>query len=85
MDCKKDGGPAFPRSGFELSIQDNGTNDCQPQDGMSLRDWFSGMALQAVLRNIALTQPHQEEQDRAIKRMAALCYQYADAMIAARS
>lgn len=33
---KQDGGPAFPRSGDQVSVT--------PQDGMSLRDWFAGTA-----------------------------------------
>lgn len=40
---KKDGGPAFPRAGiFPHTL---------PQDGMSLRDWYAGMALQGMLSN----------------------------------
>ena len=34
----KDGGPAFPSPGYVTSIT-----------GMSLRDWFAGMALKEIL------------------------------------
>lgn len=36
------GGPAFPSQAF--------TKD-EPNDGMSLRDWFAGMALQGLATN----------------------------------
>jgi len=43
---KKDGGPAFP-----IPPIDNGPGNIksQPHYGMSLRDWFAGMALQGIL------------------------------------
>lgn len=46
---KDDGGPAFPRAYSEVSLpadKDLGiaatTHSIDPQDGMSLRDWFAG-------------------------------------------
>ena len=68
-----DGGAAFPlhahsgQSG-ELPI---------PNTGMSLRDWFAGMALQG--RAHRFTNPYN---DREL--LASDCYEIADAMIAAR-
>jgi hypothetical protein len=39
-----DGGPAFP-----LTVPDFRDYENQPQPGMSLRDWFAGMALSGLL------------------------------------
>lgn len=55
-----DGGPAFAR---------------QDWAGMSLREWFAGMALQGLManRSAIVNQLHIPE----------LCFEYADAMIRA--
>ena len=45
--------------------------------GMSLRDWFAGMALQGIIANPANNQ-------RDIQQDAALAYETADAMLKAR-
>ena len=62
-----DGGPAFP-------ITENGL---QGYNGMSLRDWFAGMALQG--KATRLNNPHEH---RDI--LSSDCYDVADAMLAAR-
>jgi hypothetical protein len=61
-----DGGPAF------ACAAENGH-----QEGMSLRDWYAGMALHnpAVTEHVILRHP---------KLMAEKAYEIADAMIAAR-
>lgn len=41
----KDGGPAFPRPYSMAGGPDEARQACWEQDGMSLRDWFAGMAL----------------------------------------
>lgn len=72
-----DGGAAFPVTATEAH---QGMTESQP--GMSLRDWFAGQALSGTLwremdaRNVTLA-------DR-VKMSATLCYQVADAMLAAR-
>ena len=43
--------------------------------GMSLREWFAGMALQGILSR------HADERGADISGLAALAYVYADAMI----
>lgn len=72
----KDGGPAFPRPVSEVhrsyTMADKGPT--KAQDGMSLRDYFAGQALLAVIskgfgNEVAAS-------DKA--------YRYADAMLAAR-
>ena len=85
----KDGGPAFPHQREQWS-----EHECHPSgvggnlvrfehphhDGMSLRDWFAGMALQgAVAREGIITIAG----DRPGKT-ADEAYTIADAMLAAR-
>ena len=63
-----DGGPAFPRYG---------TDYCERQSGMTLRDWFAGKALAAI--------PHIGcGCDLRVEEVALAAYQLADAMLKAR-
>ena len=67
----KDGGPAFPVA----SYPDANGQICWGTDGMTLRDWFAGQALQAIAaRNT----------DRTYLDDAEEAYSFADAMITAR-
>jgi len=68
-----DGGPAFPRSG-QPGV--NGITEAEEQEGMRLRDWFAGMALQAIFARFDHTW--------SVEHMAAQAYATADAMIAER-
>lgn len=68
----EDGGPAFPRAGFDGP--DNGESS---QPGMSLRDWFAGMALQGYLSTPTYCMATAEA-------LAALAYTDAGAMLAKR-
>jgi len=78
-----DGGPAFP-------IHDSGYNPTKQKweplgaTGMSLRDWFAGMAMQQFVdqrdHNIWASEKFQE----ARSEIAAAAYNIADAMLAAR-
>lgn len=61
-----DGGPAFPVVG--------GTK----HDGMTLRDWFAGMALQGVLSNSDAFAKMKDQQ------VAECAYAAADAMLKVR-
>lgn len=70
-DTPNDGGPAFPPS-----IATTPMGDAYSENGMSLRDWFAGQALSGYLADPGCHGPDQA---------AAICYQYADAMIAERS
>ena len=74
MSAKDDGGPAFP-------LAPCGTGD--PRDGMAggsegmtLRDWFAGMALQGIIASGRVCVDHADA--------ARDAYCYADAMLAAR-
>lgn len=71
----RDGGPAFPRSGE--------TADCEPQDGMSLRDWFAGMAMQGLIAAGAHT-PEDVTAKFTDELVASWSYSQADAMLAER-
>ncbi len=69
---KNDGGPAFPHW-----VGSDPCNPLEPRDGMSLRDWFAGMALQGFVSRTPFPDgPWTEAGDCA--------YKIADAMLAAR-
>lgn len=68
-----DGGYAFPQPD---SDQSGWTSDDHPR-GMSLRDWFAGMALAGLSANSA--------HEVTTKREAEIAYGQADEMIAERS
>lgn len=76
-----DGGPAFPKIGQQVNF---GSGWLEPQDGMTLRDWFAGQALGAL---IACTDwiPKDDKHTLPLStRYALQSYMLADAMIAAR-
>jgi hypothetical protein len=70
-----DGGPAFP---YDERCQRSG-EICGQFKGMTLRDWFAGMALQGIVANpdfkVAFCSPLNDAKN---------CYALADAMLAAR-
>ncbi len=66
---KPDGGPAFP--GINADV----TNDMH--NGMTLRDWFAGMALQGLLAG-------DSEQSISNETAAKIAYDQADAMLKER-
>ena len=71
-----DGGPAFPRLGEEFGDRRYET------PGMSIRDWFAGMALQGLLSNGI---PHPSDlTGHGVERLARTAYGYAEAMLTAR-
>jgi hypothetical protein len=70
---KAQGGSCFP---YACEMKDGG---CIVDTGLTLRDWFAGQALRAVLD----TDDYSIAEGRKI--LAANCYQIADAMLAERS
>lgn len=76
-----DGGPAFPWEDMKDT-----TGEPRPTSGMSLRDWFAGMALQSILT--AARQGHlsriSSDDPLGPKDYAVSAYANADAMLAAR-
>jgi hypothetical protein len=83
---KNDGGPAFPiKKWTELVLDESGqieaTIKTKNHPGMSLRDWFAGMAMQGLLTGLNW-QPgrvvHSEDE------LASDAYGFADAMLVER-
>ena len=68
---RDDGGPAFPKSNIKYPGLD--------REGMSLRDWFAGMALQGIL---ACSREFKDAETIATR--TAKAYAFADAMLEAR-
>ena len=65
-----DGGPAFPKQ----------SADGEWYEGMSLRDWFAGQAMQVIVAEQA------RRGDKMTREVfAANCYWYADAMLAEKA
>ncbi|MGY6256554.1 hypothetical protein ACXIVK_24090 [Paraburkholderia caledonica] len=74
---KETGGYAFPVPDYDS----NGNRKTAEKKGMTLRDYFAGQALAAIVAkpnsgSAPMTNPH--------KRAAQIAYLYADAMIEAR-
>jgi len=76
-----DGGPAFP---FDCSAPDDDARTIHT--GMSLRDYFAGQIIVALIRNRG---PHLHDTDaeraECARDSAAAAYEYADAMIGERT
>lgn len=68
----KDGGPAFPHPGFN----DGYNQPMLPVVGMSLRDWFAGQAMAALIGT--------DFDDMVPCNVSWQAWEYADAMLAAR-
>lgn len=84
MKTINDGGPAFPRTGFELSRHDKSPADCDPQPGMTLRDYFAGQALAGVLSSGDVQIGNIITDKFAAAHLTQSCYIISDAMLAAR-
>jgi hypothetical protein len=73
---RDDGGPAFPRPGSNW-IDHRGRELSNGSSlGLSVRDWFAGMAMQGLLIDGPLPAPD---------RVASVAYTMADAMLRART
>lgn len=68
----KDGGPAFPG---DDGWTDRGTH----YHGMSLRDWFAGMALQGAMPSY-----RRGDCEVDMQALAKTCYKFADAFLEER-
>jgi len=66
-----DGGPAFPQP----DVISNEHKDFHRDQGMSLRDHFAGLAMQALIGEISASWDE----------IASAAYRYADAMLKARN
>jgi hypothetical protein len=72
----KDGGPAFPQTEVYEQTDGGWRAEGSNQPGMSLRDYFAAKAITELKWS-------GSDQSQNI-RCAAVCYQIADAMLAAR-
>jgi hypothetical protein len=69
---KDTGGPAFSKVGELLPNDEHSWS----AEGMTLRDWFAGKALQGLITRTP---------DGAIEDFVAFAYRYADAMLQERT
>lgn len=77
MDSKiSDGGPAFPVTVNQVPLNGEHSEIELEHSGMSLRDWFAGMALQGLLVNTP-------DGNNGVE-VCLTAYKTADAMIAIR-
>lgn len=77
------GGAAFPR--ITERAPDGGVNEWG-ESGMTLRDWFAGMALQGIASiTIESAVKNRANPDNVKTALAEACYGIADAMLAARN
>ena len=85
MSTKDGGGPVFPGLPPLMSVGPDGTIAVLPE-GMTLRQWYAGMALQGLLGDAdhmrAIGKAIGEKQTAIAPMTAAVAYQFADAMIA---
>ena len=77
----KTGGPAFPCHGVEYTMNGQQLRTEGTWPGMSLRDWFAGMALQGIL---TCEQVHVTTNQSSNEELSSCAYELADAMLAAR-
>jgi hypothetical protein len=86
-----DGGAAFPRQFKRWDTDFQRWEECEPEAGMSLRDYFAAKAMQAFMA-AAFTEYGAKEVRRAMgssalpaEQIAAqVAYRHADAMLKAR-
>ena len=82
---KPDGGPAFPSHECHEVLRDNGWRDeWLAVGGMSLRDYFAGQALAAVIDVYRFDNGGGIGSEHLPRNVAAHAYRLADAMLAER-
>ncbi len=74
-DTPNDGGPAFPHDPSTMYECDAN----KVHQGMSLRQWYAGMAMQGFAANGQIKV--QLDEDGPFGNMAGWCFQLADAML----
>lgn len=94
---KKDGGPAFPCGDADVFINRKLEEEYGPSifgfvrvtrreaTGMTLRQWYAGMAMQGMLANARILETLMEEKlapSVMIDRTTKTSYLFADAMLA---
>lgn len=81
MTSKNNGGPAFPIAAGPIDHYGNLLN--YPEFGMSLRDWFAGQALPAIIKEQSNSQGHGDP--TFWLNVSIHAYRAADAMLAERA
>ena len=86
MEKINDGGSAYPMPFFAAAynVGESVLTVPDPKDfqqGMSLRDWFAGMALQGIIADSGWEPIEREE---GIMPVSEVAYRLADAMLTAR-
>jgi hypothetical protein len=77
-----DGGYAFPRAATETN---NPNMFFEPQEGMTLRDYFAAAAMQSLAPNVfADAQKYGRDPQKALIQLVDGSFAIADAMLAAR-
>ncbi len=76
MSQKPDGGPAFPRGGSDHD---------EPEDGMSLRDWFAGQVVNGIAAALGREFPADTTPESLVVNLSISSYVIADAMLAERN
>lgn len=88
MSIKDDGGPAFPQSLAPRKVDPYTEEELADSRGMSLRDWFAGRVLQALVSNpqasMAIAEMNNQNPEKTQRHFALRAYQIADAMLAER-
>ena len=92
MSTANDGGPAFPIATHHVQSIANVegktvatvSQELGTYPGMTLRDWFAGMALQGIVHAVSAAALHRSAQTPPDDIMARWSYDYADSMLAAR-
>lgn len=82
MTKPNDGGPAFPVP--EVLIESESICHPSAYQGMSIRDWFAGMALQGILASPRTPVNKSGEASGDSETIAYLSYVMADAMLKER-
>ena len=80
----KDGGPAFPQIERVEDLENPAYGEMRATTGMSMRDWFAGLAMQSIIAATCSGAMRESEWDGAKKRTASDGYEIADAMLAER-
>lgn len=75
--ARHDGGSAFPRAPFEYQSHEGLEWSVREQSGMTLRDWFAGMALTGLPAG-DMSRVYSQE------HVAITAYEIADCMLAER-
>lgn len=69
-------------SAFPLQANDGCGNFMEPEYGMTLRDWFAGQAVSALVHQVLSSEADARDTPLLV---ASFAYDIADAMLAARA